>query len=83
MKKAISIVAVVAGVLSLLSVAAAIIGIIFEISTPSSVGIIGGADGPTTIMIAGTVGTGGIMTAIAIGVLLIGIGIWGLRKIKK
>ena len=84
MKKAISIVAIVAGVLVLLSVVTPMImGIIFEILMPSSVGIIGGADGPTAIMIAGTTGMGGVIIAIAIGVLLIVTGILGLRKIRE
>ena len=84
MKKVISIVAIIAGALALLSVAATtIIGSIFELSTPASVGVIGGADGPTVMMVAGTVGAGGVILAIAIGILLIATGIWGLKKIKK
>ena len=84
MKKAISIVAIIAGILILFSTAAPlIIGMILAIPTPDSVGIIGGADGPTAIMIAGVAGAGGIIFAIAIGVLLTVLGIWGLRKTKK
>ena len=84
MKKAISVAAIVVGVLALLSVAVpVIIGNIFEMTPPESVGIIGGADGPTAIMLAGTVGSGTIIIAVAIGALLITAGILGLVKIKK
>jgi len=48
-----------------------------------SVGIIGGADGPTAIFLAGTIGVGSVIAEIVIGVLLIAVGIWGLRKLKK
>ena len=84
MKKVISIIAIVAGSLVLLSVAApAIMGAILKAQAAASVGIIGGADGPTVIMLAGTIGAGSVIIEIVIGVLLIAGGIWGLRKLKK
>ena len=84
MKKALSIVAIVVGVLALLSaVVPLIIGILYQIPTPESAGVIGGADGPTAIMIAGTIGTGGIVIEIAIGILFIVAGILGLKRIEK
>lgn len=85
MKKVISIVAIIVGALVLLGVAAPMImGMVFTISsTNSSVAIIGGADGPTAIMIAETASIGSIIIAIAIGVLFIVAGIWGLRKKNK
>ena len=50
----------------------------------ASIGIIGGADGPTAIMVSGpTTGMGVMIAAVVIGILLFGVGIWGLRKIKK
>ena len=61
-----------------------IIGAILKAQTAAnSIGIIGGADGPTAIVLVGTVGAGSIIVEIVIGVLLIVAGIWGLRKIKK
>ena len=45
--------------------------------------VIGGADGPTAIMLAGTIGTGGTILGIGIGILLVLAGIWGLKKNKK
>lgn len=77
MKKVLSISAITVGSLAILC---GVVPIILEMSAPSSVGIIGGADGPTTIMIAGTVGIWSFFTVIAIGVLLLIIGICGLRK---
>ena len=85
MKKALSIISIIAGGLVLLSVVAPmIIGAILKAQTAAnSIGIIGGADGPTAIVLVGTVGAGSVIIEIVIGVLLIVAGIWGLRKIKK
>jgi Na+-transporting methylmalonyl-CoA/oxaloacetate decarboxylase beta subunit len=88
MKKVISIIAIVAGGLVLLSVAAPVlIGAILEFQMKAqvagSVGIIGGADGPTAVMITGVTRVGSAVTEIVVGALLIVAGIWGLRKSKK
>ena len=88
MKKAISIIAIIVGGMVLLSVAApVIIGAILEFQMKAqvagSVGIIGGADGPTSIMVTGVTRVGSAVTEVVVGVLLIIAGIWGLRKRKK
>jgi len=84
MKKALSIISIIAGSLMLLSVVAPmIIGAILEAKATGAIGIIGGADGPTAIFVAGKLGAGSIIVEVLIGVLLVGIGIWGIRKIKK
>lgn len=84
MKKILSIISIVAGSLILLSVAAPMImGLILKSQASGAIGIIGGADGPTTIFLAGTLGAGGMIIKFLIGVLLIAVGIWGLRKLKK
>ena len=88
MKKVISIIAIVAGVLVLLSVASPVlIGFVLEFQmkdqVAGSVGIIGGADGPTSIMVTGVTRVGSAVTEAVVGVLLIIAGIWGLRKRKK
>ena len=88
MKKAISIIAIAAGALVLLSVAAPVlIGTILEFQMKSqvagAVGIIGGADGPTSIMITGVTRVGSVVTEVVVGALLIIAGILGLRKSKK
>ena len=84
MKKVLSIIGIIAGSLVLLSVVTPMImGIILKVQVTNSVGIIGGADGPTAIMLVGTVGVGSIIIEIGIGVLLIIAGIWGMKKFKK
>ena len=85
MKKTLSIISIIAGGLFLLSVIAPmIIGAILKAQTAAnSIGIIGGTDGPTAIVLVGTVGAGSVIIEIVIGVLLIVAGIWGLRKINK
>ena len=85
MKKALSIISIIAGGLVLLGVATPlIIGLVLKAqSAASTVGIIGGADGPTAIMLVGTIGAGSVIVEIVIGVLLIGLGIWGLKKLKN
>lgn len=49
----------------------------------SSVGIIGGADGPTSIFVAGKVGDGFSLGIILLGIILVIIGVLIYRKIKK
>ena len=85
MKKVLSIISIVAGCLVLLSVAAPmILGLILKAqSAASSVSIIGGADGPTAIMLVGTIGAGSVVVEIIIGILLNILGIFGLKKCKK
>lgn len=84
MKKVLSIIAIVAGGLTLLSVVAPIIiGAVLEAQISNSVGIIGGADGPTAVMVVGTLGMGSVIIEIVIGILLVGVGIWGFRKSRK
>ena len=84
MKKVLSIISIIAGSLVLLGVAApAIMGVIFKSKVASSVAIIGDADGPTAIFLAGTLGAGSVIAEIVVGVLLIAAGIWGLKKLGK
>ena len=88
MRKEISVAVIAIGVLILLGSAVpmligVIVAVIAELSMPASVGIIGGADGPTAIMISSISGIGGTVVMIAIGILLIAAGIWGLIKAKK
>ena len=85
MKKALSIISIIAGGLVLLSVVApVIIGAVLKAQTAAnSIGIIVGADGPTAIMVVGVTGVGSVIVESVVGILLVIIGIWGLRKIKK
>lgn len=84
MKKTISVISIIGGGLVLLSVVIPMIaGLILKAQAASSVGIIGGADGPTAIMLVGVIGTGSVIVEVVVGVLLIAVGIWGLKKLKK
>ena len=84
MKKVVSIISIVAGGLFLLSVIVPmIIGAVLTNQMSDSVAIIGGADGPTAIMIVGTFGAGSVIVECVIGVLLVAVGIWGLIRCKK
>lgn len=81
MKKVISIIAIVAGALVLLSVVAPmIIGAVLEAQVASSVGIIGGADGPTAVMVTGVSSVGSAVIEVVVGASLIAAGIWGCLK---
>lgn len=89
-KKVLSIIVLIIGILIVLSnIAPMIIGAIMRMqisdSIGSSVGIIGGADGPTTIMVAGIVGATvfRVIAKIVVGVLLIVAGILGIKKSKR
>lgn len=84
MKKAISVISVVIGGIVLFGVAAVLIaGLIAVLSPAVSVGMIGGADGPTAITVSGPTSTAGMLAAIAGGLVIFALGIWGLRKTKK
>ncbi|MBE5891777.1 MAG: oxaloacetate decarboxylase [Lachnospiraceae bacterium] len=88
-KKVLSIIVLILGVLIVLSnIAPMIVGAIMRMqisnSIGSSMGIIGGADGPTAIMVAGIVGATvfRVIAKIVVGVLLIVAGILGIKKDK-
>ncbi len=77
MKKVIAFIVAVVGLLL------AAVGIQWKMKESASIGIIGGADGPTSIFIAGKVSDGMALGTLALGVLLIVVGILiykGLRK---
>lgn len=52
-------------------------------NSATAVSIIGGADGPTSIFIAGKVGTDFSMSGIIIGIILFGIAVIFAVKFKK
>ena len=86
-KKIISIVVIILGAFMVIGgVASMIVGAILEArleaQIANSVGIIGGADGPTAVMVVGTLGMGSVIAKILIGVFLVVVGIWGCRKSK-
>ena len=83
-KKIISIAIIILGAYMVIGgVAPMIIGAVLKAQVSSTMGIIGGADGPTSIIVSGVIGTGNVVLEIAVGVLLIVAGILGLAKCKK
>ena len=77
MKKILTIIIAVIGIL------VAAVGIHWKTKAAVAVSIIGGADGPTSVFIAGKVGDGIIGGAIVVGIILVSIGIIVYRKISK
>lgn len=81
MKKIVAVIAIIIGILLITGgVAPMIMGAVLKTQIPDSVGIIGGADGPTTIVVAGVLGTGQMIGEIVVGILLVVAGVWGLRR---
>lgn len=73
-----------------LAVIVAAIGIIIagfgigaKIKGAASIGIIGGADGPTAIFVAGKVGDGFSLGIIVLGIVLVVVGVLIYRKMKN
>ena len=88
-KKVLSIIVLIIGVLIVLGniapmIISAIMRMLISNSIGGSVGIIGGADGPTAIFVAGIVGATvfRVIARIVVGVLLIVAGILGIKKSK-
>ncbi len=71
------ILAVIAGILGACFV---YLGISMKIKEQESIAIIGGADGPTAIFVAGKVGDGTMIAIAVVGVILILGAIWLFRK---
>ena len=69
-------------IVGLIGALAAYFGITAKLNEQKAITIIGGADGPTSIYIAGKVGYGSILTMIIVGVLII-VGIIVLIKRRK
>ncbi|MBQ7795091.1 MAG: sodium ion-translocating decarboxylase subunit beta [Lachnospiraceae bacterium] len=58
-------------------------GVSMKINEQKAISIIGGADGPTAIFVAGKIGEGTIVSIIVIGVILVVGAIWYMKKHKK
>ena len=80
MKKAIGI------TLSVIGIIMAAISLVFkvneQISVTKSVSVIGGADGPTSIFVAGKIGGTPAITGIIVGIVLLAIGIFIFARTK-
>lgn len=77
MKKSVAIFMIVVGVIL------GIWGVNAKVKETAAIGIIGGADGPTSIFIAGKFGDGFILGAILVAVVFVVIGVIICKNIKK
>ena len=66
--------------LSVIGIVAVIITVILKIKRQMSISIIGGADGPTSVFIAGKVGNTSAAVGVIVGIVLLVIGIFMIRK---
>lgn len=77
MKKVVAIFCVAAGILGVIT------GLILNIKRQMQISIIGGADGPTSVFLAGKLGSGvGIIIAVAVAAAGIGL-LWLLYRRRK
>ena len=74
---------VLTNIMVILGILAVAIGIHWKSKDAITVSIIGGADGPTSVFLAGRVGDGVILGVIVVGIILASIGIIVYRKISK
>ena len=74
-------------ILSVIGIITAVISLIFKVrghmSVAKSVSIIGGADGPTSIFIAGKIGDTSILIGIIAGIVLLIVGIFIYARKNK
>ena len=66
--------------LSIIGIVTVIIAVILKIKKQMSISIIGGADGPTSVFIAGKVGNTSAVAGVIVGIVLLVIGIFLIRK---
>lgn len=74
---------IIAIIIAVLGAILAGFGIIAKMKGAAAIGIIGGADGPTAIFVAGNVGDGFGLGVILVSAILVVAGILIYRKIKK
>jgi len=77
MKKVLAIIVAVIGILL------AAIGIHWKSKAAVAISIIGGADGPTSIFLAGKIGDGFILGTVLIGIVLLAVGVVIYKKIEN
>lgn len=70
-------------VLGIIGVAAAVLGIKIRTKGNASISIIGGADGPTSVFLAGKVGGASSTITIIIGIIIVVIGVLAFTRRKK
>lgn len=80
MKKGIRIILTVIGVIA--AALSLLLTIKRKTSAARSISIIGGADGPTSIFLAGKIGNTSAVTGIVVGIILLACGIFMITKKK-
>lgn len=73
----------VAVILGILGAMITVIGITSRKTTAVSIPIIGGADGPTSIFLAGKIGNGFFLSGIVLGIILILLAVILFNRWKK
>ena len=68
---------------TIIGIILSVIGIILKLNMGSAISYIGGADGPTSVFIAGQVGGGQGLLPIVFGILLLLLGLCLLFKTKR
>jgi len=74
---------IISFLLTIIGVILVAFGIKFKMQGSGAISIIGGADGPTSVFLAGKVGDGFGMGSLFIGVVLVVAGILIYKKMKK
>lgn len=83
MKKSIGIVFLIVGIIITAVGGAIISGILFSGTQSESIGIIGGADGPTAIFLTSKLGLFPIAAAVVVGIVIVVISVIAIRKNKS
>lgn len=68
--------------LAVIGIVAAVSGLIFKVKGQMSVSVIGGADGPTSIFLAGKVGGASAAVGMIVGIVLLAVGIFVIVRKK-
>lgn len=69
-------------ILTVIGIVVAALGLIFKVKGQMSVSVIGGADGPTSIFLAGKIGGNSAVTGMIVGIVLLAVGIFIVARKK-
>ena len=69
-------------ILTLIGIVMAVVSLIFKIKGKMSVSIIGGSDGPTSVFVAGIVGSPLVIIGIVAGIAVLAVGIFMVARKK-
>lgn len=69
-------------IVTVIGIAVAALGLLFKVKGQMSVSVIGGADGPTSIFLAGKVGDSSAVTGMIVGIVLFAAGIFIIVRKK-